>query len=110
MNINTKQIAEVKIIQLDGEIDTSTASTVQKKVLSLIQPDCKLLLDLSQVNYMSSAGLRLLLSLYRQTIAKQGKLVLVGLSEDIEDTMSVTGFLNFFTTCKTVNSGLEALN
>jgi anti-sigma B factor antagonist len=52
----------------------------------------------------------MLLSLYRQTTAKEGKLVLVGLTEDIQDTMSVTGFLDFFTTRETLESGLEALN
>ena len=58
---------------------------------------------------MSSAGLRMLLSTYRQVTSKNGRIVLVGLSEEIQDTMSVTGFLKFFTICTTLESGLATL-
>jgi anti-sigma B factor antagonist len=107
--MNTKTIKEVAIVELTGDIDASTAPKIQAQVLPLIESNKKILLDLSDVAYMSSAGLRVLLSLYRQTTAKNGNLVLVGLSEDIEDTMSVTGFLNLFTVCKTLDLGLAAL-
>ena len=50
---------------------------------------------MSGVEYMSSAGLRMLLSMYRQISRQNGGIVLVGLAEEIKDTMSVTGFLNF---------------
>jgi anti-sigma B factor antagonist len=77
--------------------------------LPLIRADCKLLVDMSAVDYMSSAGLRMLLSMHRQASSSKGQLVLVGLSEDIEDTMSATGFLNFFKTLDTVAAGLAIL-
>lgn len=109
MEINTKTVDDVTIIELIGDVDATTASKVQEQVLPLAQPESKLVLDMSAVPYMSSAGLRMLLSLYRQTTAKDGKIVLVGLSEDLRDTMSVTGFLDFFTTTETVDSGIEAL-
>jgi anti-sigma B factor antagonist len=66
----------------------------------------KLILDLTKVDYLSSAGLRLLLLLYRELTARKGKLVLLGVSEDIRTVMSHTGFLNFFTL---VNSEAEAV-
>lgn len=109
MQINLKNLEDVKVAELIGDIDSATAPEVQSKILSLVDSGTKILLDMSQVSYMSSAGLRILLSLFRQTTAKNGKLVLVGLSEDLEDTMSVTGFLSFFTTSKTVEEGLAAL-
>jgi anti-sigma B factor antagonist len=66
-------------------------------------------LDMSQVSYMSSAGLRMMLLLYLQAAGRDSKIALVGLSEEIEDTMSATGFLDYFTTRDTVEAGLEAL-
>ena len=54
---------------------------------------------------MSSAGLRMMLLIYRQVIGGGGRVVLVGLSEDIKDTMSVTGFLDFFTMHDHVDAG-----
>ena len=109
MNINTKTIEEITVVELAGDIDAKTAPEVQQQVIPLATPGSKILLDMSDVPYMSSAGLRMLLSLYRQTAAKEGKLLLVGLSEEITDTMAVTGFLDFFSTCDTVESGLAEL-
>ncbi|WP_088242601.1 STAS domain-containing protein [Calothrix rhizosoleniae] len=109
MEISIEEFDGIKVVILVGEIDAKTAPKVQQQVFNLTATDKKVLMDLSQVNYMSSAGLRMLLSLYRHTTAKDIKLLLVGLSEEIEDTMSVTGFLDFFATSKTRESGLIAL-
>ena len=77
--------------------------------MPLVQPGSKILLDMSQVDYLSSAGLRMLLSLYRQVSSNNGSIALVGLSEEIKDSMSVTGFLRFFTLYDTVDAGLAAM-
>jgi anti-sigma B factor antagonist len=119
MEINIKKLpvsllesgeeSEVTVVKLAGDIDGKTAPQIQAEVLPLAQLEIKMLLDMSQVLYMSSAGLRMLLSVYRQVTAKAGQVVLIGLAENIEDTMSITGFLDFFTTCKTLDEGLTAL-
>jgi anti-sigma B factor antagonist len=109
MEINIKTIEDIKVAELKGDIDASTASSVTKEVLPLAEPGSKIILDMTEVPYMSSAGLRMLLSLYRQTTAKEGKLLLVGLTEEILDTMTVTGFLDFFATSDTLEQGIEAL-
>jgi anti-sigma B factor antagonist len=100
----------VSVIRLTGEIDATNAAEVQQRVMPLSEPGCKLLLDMSKVVYMSSAGLRMLLSLYRQTAVKQGRIVLVGLSEELTDTMSMTGFLGYFTVKDSLESGLQSLS
>jgi anti-sigma B factor antagonist len=109
MEINVNPVGQVMVIEISGEIDSNTAPQAQERVLPLVQPGAKILLDMSSVEYMSSAGLRMLLSMYRQITRQNGGLVLVGLAEEIKDTMSVTGFLNFFTTRDTVDEGLKAL-
>ncbi len=109
MEINIRNVEDIKVVELSGDIDANTAPDVQKQVIPLAEPGSKVLLDMTSVPYMSSAGLRMLLSMYRQTEAKKGKLVLVGLSEELQDTMSVTGFLDFFTTFETLDKGLESL-
>jgi anti-sigma B factor antagonist len=109
MEINVKPVEQVTVIEISGEIDSNTAPQAQERVLPLVQPGAKILLDMSRVEYMSSAGLRMLLSMYRQVTQQSGSIVLVGLAEEIKDTMSITGFLNFFTTHDTVDEGLKAL-
>lgn len=74
-----------------------------------IHPQCKLLIDMSGVPYISSVGLRALLLLYRKTVGVGGLIVLCGLSEMLHDTMLITGFLDFFEAYGTLEEGLEAL-
>jgi anti-sigma B factor antagonist len=100
---------QISIVELIGDIDGKTAPNVQAQTLEVAKSTSKLLLDLTQVAYMSSAGLRVLLSVYRYISAQDGTVVLVGLCENIKDTMSVTGFLDFFVTCDTLNDGLAEL-
>jgi len=104
-----KTSGDIKIAVLQGDVDTKSASSVTDDILPLIEEGSKIILDVNQVEYMSSAGLRMLLSVFRQSEAKNAKLVLVGLSDDIADTMSITGFLDFFVTAKTLDEGLADL-
>jgi anti-sigma B factor antagonist len=105
----TATVQNAKIVTLVGEIDGSSAPKAQEQILALVGPGVKVILDMTGVTYMSSAGLRMLLLAYRTVNAKGGKIVLVGLSNDLKDTMSVTGFLEFFTCADTVDAGLQEL-
>lgn len=107
--IAVNKIPEVTVVELVGDIDTNTAPSVQAQILPLAQAGIRMILEMAQVRYMSSAGLRVLLSLYRQVSAKGGQIILVGLSEEIRDTMSITGFLDFFKTSNTLDEALETL-
>lgn len=101
--------ATVTLVELNGEVSYGTAAKVEAELLPLAQPDVLLVLNMVQVSYMSSAGLRMLLSLYRRVQAQNGKIVLVGLLEEIRDAMSVTGFLDFFLDCDTLESAFQTL-
>jgi anti-sigma B factor antagonist len=109
MEITIKTIDQIKVAEISGDIDASSAPSVSEAILPLVEPESRIILDMTEVPYMSSAGLRTLLSTYRQVTAKNGKLILVGLSEEIQDTMTVTGFLNFFKTSETVEEAVKAL-
>ncbi len=109
MEINVKTIDQVTVATLAGEIDGKTAPIVQEQLLPLCKTAPVLLLDLANVPFMSSAGLRMLLLLYRQSTATKAQIALAGVSEDIKDTMEATGFLNYFKIFDTVEAGLTAL-
>ncbi len=107
MEVNQSIIQNVNVIKLTGDLDGSTAPGVQSQIMPLANPNVKMILDMSNVSFMSSAGLRMLLVMYRAINSQSGKVVLVGLSEDIRDTMSMTGFLDFFTYLETLDDGLK---
>lgn len=100
---------DVTIIELEGSIDGKTAPQVREDIRPALEGTSLAILDLTKVGYLSSAGLRLLLLVYREFAAKNGKLVLVGVSEDIKAVMSHTGFLSFFTLTGTREQAFEAL-
>jgi len=110
MDVQVKNIDDVTVIAIAGELDGKTAPVAQETVLPLAEPGCKLLIDMSEVPYMSSAGLRMMLLIYRQVSANDGQSVLVGLSDEIKDTMEVTGFLDYFEVRDSYDAGLEALS
>ena len=109
MEISVHMVGQVAVVGIVGDIDAKTAPEVRERISTQIRPWVSILLDMSGVEYMSSAGLRVLLATYRQVKSEDGRIVLVGLSEEIRDTMSMTGFLRFFTTCDAIEEGLAAL-
>lgn len=109
MEIQTSTVDGVAVAAIIGDIDGSNAAAAQAQILSLAQTSARFVLDMSQVGYMSSAGLRMLLASYRAIAGKGGIVVLAGLSEELTDTMSLTGFLNFFKTSADVAQGVGQL-
>jgi len=109
IEINIEIIQKDTVVRLAGEIDAASAATVQQKVLPLSVPNCRIILDMSKVAYMSSAGLRMLLSVYRQISGNKGRVVLAGMSDELKETMSMTGFLGYFTVEDTLEMGFQAL-
>jgi anti-sigma B factor antagonist len=100
----------VTVVTLVGDIDGNTAPQAQAEIVRLVAPGTRMVLDMSGVGYLSSAGLRMLLLTYRTVIGKGGKAALAGLSTDLEDTMALTGFLDFFQHFPTVNEAVASLN
>ena len=109
MQVDVRDNGGIFLVEPVGDIDGKTAPDFQEQVLGLIQPQARLVLNLERVPFMSSAGLRAMLLLYREAKAKQAKLVLAELNKDIRNSMSATGFLAFFEVCDSVQAGIQAL-
>jgi anti-sigma B factor antagonist len=109
MQVDSRIIDDVTVLSVRGEIDAVTAPVLQEHVLKVATPGCRLVLDLTHVSFMSSAGLRVLLVLHRTIAGSSGRVVLVGLSDTLRETMAATGFLKFFSTARDVESGLAQL-
>ncbi|WP_428263920.1 STAS domain-containing protein [Haliangium sp.] len=109
MDIDIRTDQDITVIELAGDLDTNTSREVQAQILPLVSAHGKMIVDLTGVSYMSSAGLRVLLSLYRHTSNQDGILVLVGVAEEIRDTMEITGFWDFFQTCASLDDAMSRL-
>jgi anti-sigma B factor antagonist len=109
MNIQVEKLEQATIISIDGQLNATTTARIQNDVLAAAQAGQRILLDMSRVTYLSSAGLRMLLLLYRRIRENNGYMVLAGLSEEITDIMQITGFLDLFKIFESRNSALQAL-
>jgi anti-sigma B factor antagonist len=96
MDVNIISKNDIVIITISGSIDSKTAGDLQSQIMGKVSETKKMIMDLTAVDYLSSAGLRILLMVYRQLKANDGKVVLTGVSEEIRDIMAMTGFINFF--------------
>ncbi len=109
MDITIERVGAVTVVELQGRLDSGGARAVQEQVLPLARADCRVLLDMRGVDYMSSAGLRVLLLIYRQIEDTTGVVYLTGLTARIRDVMDMTGFLDFFTLVDSREEGIETL-
>jgi anti-sigma B factor antagonist len=109
MKVTISSEAGITRVELEGSIDGKTAPQVREELQPALEKAQRLILDMSRVDYLSSAGLRLILLLYREFTARNGKLVLVGISPDIRAVMSHTGFLTFFTVVDSQQEALRAV-
>jgi anti-sigma B factor antagonist len=103
------EAGKATVVAISVDIDAKSAPELQAEILPLVAPDRALVLDVSRVAYMSSAGLRMLLSIYRQAARSGARLLLAGLSPEIREVMSATGFLDQFTIYDDVESAVKAV-
>jgi anti-sigma B factor antagonist len=109
MNVTIFSEPGITRVELEGSIDGKTAPQIREELSAALQQTQKLMIDMSRVNYLSSAGLRLLLLLYREMTAREGKVVLLQVAPEIRTVMSHTGFLSFFTLVDSQQDAIQAL-
>jgi anti-sigma B factor antagonist len=93
-----------QIIAASGRVDAHTAPEFEKGCHSMVSNGIRLAIDLGEVAYMSSAGLRVLLSTLKLCKSQGGKLVLVAPRPNVQEVLQVSGFTTVFTVVPTVDS------
>ncbi len=84
MEVVIDQKGEETVIKIKGRLDTNTARECEEKVLPVWEnPGVKVCVDCSDLEYVSSAGLRLFLILQKMTTAKKGSLRLIGMRKKV---------------------------
>jgi len=91
MTINKKQNGSALEIALEGRLDTMTAPELEAELNSSLKSADSLVLDFSNLSYISSAGLRVLLSAHKALSAKGGMKV-KNVNEIVQEVFDVTGF------------------
>ncbi|SFI22626.1 anti-sigma B factor antagonist [Pseudobutyrivibrio sp. OR37] len=96
LNINILKDGGKAVFALEGRLDTSTAPQLEDAVNKDIAELTDISFDFANLEYISSAGLRVLLST-QKTMNKQGKMVIKNVSEEVLEIFDVTGFSDILT-------------
>ena len=104
MEVKLESFNNWQVIRVSGQIDSKTVGDLRDFIDSELKQNQPVALELTEVPFMSSAGLRTLLTLQRKTVDMGVDLALVGVSTEIADTMKVTGFYQFFKVFEKLNN------
>ena len=93
MEFAQDKVGEVSIVKLAGRLDSSTAQPTEESFTQMLGSGTpRLAIDMSRLEYISSAGLRVLLVVAKKVQQAQGKMVLFGLVPNVREVFSVSGF------------------
>ena len=109
MNIQTRQEGKTTVVSASGRIDAMTAPAFETSLTDLIQEGrLYLVLDLGGVEYISSAGLRVILASAKSLKSKDGMLLLANAQGPVQEVFDISGFGSVFNIYDSVEAALEA--
>jgi len=110
MEIREAKINGTAVVALEGRVDASNAGNVEQKLLGLIDGgERRLVLDLSALEYVSSAGLRVFLLAAKRISAAGGKLALAAVRDAVKEVLDMAGFSAIFQIVPTQKDALAAV-
>jgi len=110
MNIESRQSGNVVVATLKGRMDAVTAPEFDSWFSVRMQAgEHRLVLDMAELDYISSAGLRSLLAAAKQIKAAAGAVVLCGLAGTVAEVFKMSGFTAIFTVVATPEEALSAM-
>ena len=93
MELSTRKIDDVMIIDFQGSLDTSTSGDVQDEFIKFVEDgETKIILNLKNLEYVSSAGLRVILILSKLLQSHQGELRLCSANKIVDEVLKTSGF------------------
>lgn len=96
MTINVIKADNTTTLKLNGRLDTNTASIFEAHIVELGDDVTSLIIDLEEVKYISSAGLRVLLATQKK-MNKVGSMKLINVCEIVMEIFEITGFVDILT-------------
>ncbi len=96
MNINKHLEETILCLSLEGRLDTNTAPALETELKNSINNVTELIFDLAELAYISSAGLRVLLTA-QKIMNKQGNMIVKNASPEIMEVFEITGFTDILT-------------
>jgi anti-anti-sigma factor len=95
MEVSVREEPQGLVVAVTGRLDGLTVPEFDRQAAAWVKPGKLLVLDLAQLNYISSAGLRSVLMLSKQMKTSGGRLALCGVTGFIQEVITLSGFHTF---------------
>ena len=109
MQISTRTTNHIHIVAIAGSLDSTSSPEAQKSLESVLASAKNVLLDFSDLDYISSAGLRVLLGAAKHLRASGGKLGMFGLNQSVREVFDISGFSSILPVYGTEADALGAM-
>lgn len=110
MQLKINDTSGVKTIAVSGRLDTTTYSELETELNQLFDAGAhRMILDCTDMDYVSSSGLRVFLTILKKIKSVGGKLVLCGLQPSIHNVFEISGFLSIFVLTSNLKEALEQM-
>jgi anti-sigma B factor antagonist/stage II sporulation protein AA (anti-sigma F factor antagonist) len=107
-DLSVEQKGNVVILRIKGRLDAVSSPLAEKRIFEAInEGQNKLLLDMSGVSYLSSAGMRMLLSITKRLRAMSGKMAICSVATNVVDVLKMSGFDHALLLFKTEEDALK---
>ena len=111
MDINESNSGNAVIIQSVGRIDTNTSTEFEEKLVEILdRSETNIVVDLSEIDYVSSAGLRVFLMAAKKLKILSGNFILASMNDHIKEVFDISGFTPIFTITPDTASAVNAIN
>jgi anti-anti-sigma factor len=109
MQISTRTNNGIHIVAIAGSLDSTTSPEAQKSLDGVLAGAKKVVLDFSHLDYISSAGLRILLGAAKHLRASGGKLGIFGLNQSVREVFEISGFATILSVYQSEAEALGAM-
>ncbi len=111
MEITQEKAENVNIVALKGRLDAGTSGSLEEALTALVDAgEAKALVDCRELDYISSAGLRVLLAAAKQFKKLNGSIALSALNPNVKQVFEISGFTSIFPIYATREEATDALS
>jgi len=108
MQISVNTANDVTVVDIEGKLDAQTSPDAQTQMTRLVEQGArKILVDFDKLDYVSSAGLRILLATAKQLKPDDGELRICCLNEIVKEVFEISGFITILNVFASVSEALE---
>ena len=110
LQVNTNEVNDVVIVKLLGNLDTNTAPDAETEINKWLgNGTLKMIINLEQTNYVSSAGLRIFLATAKKITASGGVVKLCMANDVVQEILDISGFSTILDVKKTEDDAISAM-